>query len=122
MPKLTKGQFAFALLASSLFAFVCAQARSSDSKKANEELTRATETVQNLTSAPADKGVPKDVLQGATCLAVIPKLAKGAFVVGGEHGAGVATCLRRMETGVRRLRFRFPALAGDHKSAVRART
>src|SRR5215471_17109175 len=92
MPNLTKGKFAFALVASSLFAFACAQARSHDKTKANEELTRATETVQNITSAPADKGVPKDVLQGAKCVAVIPKLTKGAFVVGGEHGSGVATC------------------------------
>jgi lipid-binding SYLF domain-containing protein len=36
--------------------------------------------------------VPKDVLNGAKCVAVIPKLIKGAFVVGGEHGKGVATC------------------------------
>jgi len=92
MPNLTKGKFAFALVASSLVAFVCAQARSSDNTKANEELTRATETVQNITSAPADKGVPKDVLKDAKCVAVIPKLTKGAFVVGGEHGSGVATC------------------------------
>ena len=32
------------------------------------------------------------MLEGAKCVAVIPKLVKGAFVVGGEHGAGVATC------------------------------
>jgi lipid-binding SYLF domain-containing protein len=31
-------------------------------------------------------------LSGAKCVAVIPKLVKGAFVVGGEHGNGVATC------------------------------
>jgi len=59
---------------------------------ANTELQRATETVQNITSAPADKGVPNQVLEGAKCVAVIPKLVKGAFVVGGEHGKGVATC------------------------------
>lgn len=56
------------------------------------ELQRATETVQHITSAPADKGVPNQVLEGAKCVAVIPKLVKGAFVVGGEHGKGVATC------------------------------
>ncbi len=59
---------------------------------ADSELERATETVQHITSAAPDKGVPNDVLQGAKCVAVIPKLIKGAFVVGGEHGDGVATC------------------------------
>lgn len=90
--KFSKQKFAVTLLASCLGAYVCAQAQSDKSAKANDELTRATETVQNITSAPPDKGVPKEVLSGAKCVAVIPKLIKGAFVVGGEHGAGVASC------------------------------
>ena len=59
---------------------------------ADNELLRATETVQHMTSAAPDTGVPNTVLEGAKCVAVIPKLVKGAFVVGGEHGKGVATC------------------------------
>ena len=45
-----------------------------------------------MSSTAPDKGVPNDVLEKAKCVAVIPKLIKGAFVVGGEHGDGVATC------------------------------
>ncbi len=56
------------------------------------ELQRATETVEHMSSTAPDQGVPKEVLQGAKCVAVIPKLIKGAFVIGGEHGRGVATC------------------------------
>ncbi len=63
-----------------------------DNNSADSELQRATDTVQHITSADPDKGVPKDVLDHAKCVAVIPKLIKGAFVVGGEHGDGVATC------------------------------
>ena len=59
---------------------------------ADTELQRATETIQHLSSTAPDKGIPNEVLQGAKCVAVIPKLIKGAFVVGGEHGDGVATC------------------------------
>src|SRR5215469_18585440 len=44
-----------------------------------------------MSATAPDKGVPKQVLEGAKCVAVIPKLVKGAFVVGGEHGTGVAT-------------------------------
>jgi lipid-binding SYLF domain-containing protein len=61
------------------------------------ELQKATEVIQNLTSASPDQGIPNQVLEGAKCVAVIPKLVKGAFVVGGEHGTGVATC--RTSTG-----------------------
>ncbi len=63
-----------------------------DKPKGQTELQRATEIVQNMTSAAPDKGVPKEVFEGAKCVAVIPELIKGAFVVGGEHGTGVATC------------------------------
>jgi lipid-binding SYLF domain-containing protein len=64
---------------------------------ADNELQRATETVQHMTSAAPDTGIPNTVLEGAKCVAVIPKLVKGAFIVGGEHGKGVATC--RTESG-----------------------
>lgn len=69
-------------------------AQDKDTKNAEkhmDELQRATEVMQQITSAP-DSGVPDTVVQGAKCVAVIPKLVKGAFVVGGEHGRGVATC------------------------------
>ena len=56
------------------------------------ELEAATETVQRMSSAAGDEGIPNEALENAKCVAVIPKLVKGAFVVGGEHGTGVATC------------------------------
>lgn len=85
-------KFAIALLVCCFGAFTMAQAKSDKDSSNTTELQRATETVQNITTASPDKGVPKDVLEKAKCVAVIPKLIKGAFVVGGEHGNGVATC------------------------------
>jgi SH3 domain-containing YSC84-like protein 1 len=63
-----------------------------DNDKDDTELQRATEAIQHLTAAAPDQGVPDKVLHGAKCVAVIPRLIKGAFVIGGEHGKGVATC------------------------------
>src|ERR1043166_2842631 len=57
-----------------------------------ERLQRATDIVQHMTSSAPDNGVPNEVLEGAKCVAVIPRLKKGAFVLGAEHGRGVATC------------------------------
>lgn len=91
MPKL-KWKVMIAFVGFCLGSFLVAQAQDDKSTADSSELARATETVQHITTAPPDKGVPKNVLEGAKCVAVIPKLVKGAFVVGGEHGTGVATC------------------------------
>ena len=57
-----------------------------------DRLQQATAIVEHMTSNAPDQGVPNEVLESAKCVAVIPRLKKGAFVVGAEHGRGVATC------------------------------
>ncbi len=44
-----------------------------------------------LTSAP-DQGIPENVLAEAKCVAIVPDMVKGGFVIGAQHGRGVATC------------------------------
>jgi lipid-binding SYLF domain-containing protein len=39
-----------------------------------------------------DKGIPLAIASHATCIVVIPAFKKGAFVVGGAYGQGVASC------------------------------
>jgi lipid-binding SYLF domain-containing protein len=39
-----------------------------------------------------DRSIPMNILQQATCVAVVPGLKKAAFVVGGQYGQGVVTC------------------------------
>jgi lipid-binding SYLF domain-containing protein len=39
-----------------------------------------------------DKGVPEWVAAKAKCVAIVPGYKKGAFVVGGQYGQGLATC------------------------------
>lgn len=91
MPRLLNGTLAITLLF--FFTATALQyVQAKDEENANSQLRRATETVHNISSAASDKAVPQKVLDGAKCVAVIPKLIKGTFVVGGEHGAGVATC------------------------------
>jgi SH3 domain-containing YSC84-like protein 1 len=80
------------VLSLSLATLAWAAGSNDDNNSADTELQRATETIEHMSSTAPDKGIPKDVLDGAKCVAVIPKLIKGAFVVGGEHGDGIATC------------------------------
>jgi lipid-binding SYLF domain-containing protein len=53
--------------------------------------------VLNEIMATPDKGIPEEILSSAKCIAVVPSLIKGGFVVGGAHGRGMATC--RTEQG-----------------------
>ena len=39
-----------------------------------------------------DNTIPLNILQQATCVAVIPGLIKGAFILGAEYGQGVVSC------------------------------
>ncbi len=39
-----------------------------------------------------DSTVPMNILQQATCVAVVPGMLKGAFLVGAQYGQGVVTC------------------------------
>jgi len=56
-----------------------------------EKLQKAAKTLNEITAAP-DKGIPGEVFEGAKCVAVVPNLTKAGFIVGGQHGSGVATC------------------------------
>ena len=61
-----------------------------DNNAATTKVTQAAEIIQQMTTGKA--GIPDSVLAGAKCIAVIPHMIKGAFMVGGEHGSGLATC------------------------------
>jgi lipid-binding SYLF domain-containing protein len=39
-----------------------------------------------------DKGIPRDLLEKAKCVAIIPGEEKLAFIFGGNYGRGLATC------------------------------
>lgn len=66
------------------------------SEAASSRLQAAATVLDEIMATP-DKGIPSDILGSAKCVAVVPSLLKGGFVVGGSHGRGMATC--RIATG-----------------------
>lgn len=60
--------------------------------KVDTALNQATQTIQSLTGPQSSAGIPDAVLKDAKCVAVIPKMLKAGFMVGGQHGDGFATC------------------------------
>jgi SH3 domain-containing YSC84-like protein 1 len=60
------------------------------------KLADATAVYRELISA-RDKAIPKELLDHAKCIAVLPGVIKAAVGFGGRHGSGVMSC--RTETG-----------------------
>jgi len=69
---------------------------SSDREATEDRLDHAGKVIHEIMSAP-DRGIPEEVLEHARCIAVVPHMLKGGFVLGAENGRGVATC--RTENG-----------------------
>jgi lipid-binding SYLF domain-containing protein len=67
---------------------------SSGSNNVSDEVKRvqAAARVLDEIMATPDKGIPQDVFKSAKCVAVVPSMIKGGFIVGGRYGKGVATC------------------------------
>jgi lipid-binding SYLF domain-containing protein len=59
--------------------------------KAEERLQSAATVLSEIQSAP-DQGIPEDILGSAQCVAVVPSMLKGGFIVGARYGRGVASC------------------------------
>ena len=49
-------------------------------------------TVLDEIMAAPDKGIPEEVIGSAECIAIVPSLLKGGFIVGAAYGKGVVTC------------------------------
>ena len=59
--------------------------------KATKRLDDATAVLSRFTSDP-EHSIPSNVLANAKCVAIVPSLVKAGFIVGGQHGDGVASC------------------------------
>jgi lipid-binding SYLF domain-containing protein len=54
-------------------------------------IKEAAAVFEEIMSAP-DKGIPVDLIEKAHCLAIIPGVKKGGFIVGAQYGKGIMTC------------------------------
>src|SRR5947207_10081483 len=59
--------------------------------KAADRVQSAADVLNEIQSAP-DSGVPEEILGHAECVAVVPSMLKGGFIVGAKYGRGVASC------------------------------
>jgi lipid-binding SYLF domain-containing protein len=73
---------------------VSAVAQSQGQKNIEDEVgqsVKAARVFGEIMGTP-EKGIPKDLLEKAECVAVFPSVIKAGFIVGGRGGRGVASC------------------------------
>ena len=64
----------------------------------NDRVVRAAIVLKEITQAP-DKGIPQDLLDKSVCVAVIPGMIKGGFIIGANYGKGLMSCRINGGTG-----------------------
>jgi len=84
------------VLALSALVFGYDEKKEKDTNKAEDRIEAAGTVLDEIESAP-DTGIPEEVLASAECVAVVPSLLKGGFIVAARYGRGVASC--RTPTG-----------------------
>lgn len=76
-------------LSAAVSAGVAAQTRKlKDEAKQSEKAAKVFGEIMNT----PDKGIPRELLDSAECVAVFPSVIKAGFIVGGRGGRGVASC------------------------------
>jgi lipid-binding SYLF domain-containing protein len=75
----------------SIIAGLTAAATWAQEETPDKRLRHSADVLQEILAAP-DKGVPRDLLERARCVVVVPGLKKGAFVFGADYGRGFALC------------------------------
>ena len=66
--------------------------------EANKRLAAAQEVLKDAMNA-GDKSIPKDLIEKAHCVAIVPGLKKGGFIVGAQYGKGVLFCRKEVGGG-----------------------
>lgn len=80
-----------AMLAVCLLGLVTLTTFAAETNKSVDRVESAATVLNEIESAP-DKGIPENILGSADCVAVVPSMLKGGFIVGARYGRGVASC------------------------------
>jgi SH3 domain-containing YSC84-like protein 1 len=75
----------------SLCSFALAADDQPKESKATDRVQAAADVLNEIQSAP-DSGIPEEILSKSECVAVVPSMLKGGFIVGAKYGRGLASC------------------------------
>jgi lipid-binding SYLF domain-containing protein len=66
--------------------------------EAAQRLDAAAVVFSEVMAAP-DKGIPREMLEHAHCIVIVPDLKTGAFIIGGKYGKGILSCRSKVGPG-----------------------
>jgi lipid-binding SYLF domain-containing protein len=69
-----------------------------DHNESTKRLDDAAVVFSEVMSAP-DKGIPREMLEHAHCIVIVPDLKTAAFIVGGKYGKGYLSCRNKGGAG-----------------------
>lgn len=73
-----------------LFCTVVVPLFAADNEKEEDRVKESGQVLKEILDIPDD--IPKDLLDRAECIIVLPSVKKGAFGIGGSYGRGVMIC------------------------------
>lgn len=68
--------------------------RGPNTREGASQAQKSSKVLREIMGTP-DQGIPKDLLDKAECVMVVPQVLKVGFIVGGQRGRGVASCRTR---------------------------
>ena len=80
------------LIATSMAGMIWVSPLKADKIEDHEKRFRESAVVFGEIMRTPDKGIPRDLLDRAACIAVVPGLKRAGFIVGAKYGKGVLTC------------------------------
>jgi lipid-binding SYLF domain-containing protein len=78
-------------LVASLCSFAFAGDDQPKESKVTDRVQSAADVLNQIQAAP-DSGIPDNILSKSECVAVVPSMLKGGFIVGAKYGRGLASC------------------------------
>jgi SH3 domain-containing YSC84-like protein 1 len=79
------------MLIVSLYSLVALADDQPKPSKATDRVQAAADVLNEIQAAP-DSGIPAEILGRSECVAVVPSMLKGGFIVGAKYGRGLASC------------------------------
>jgi SH3 domain-containing YSC84-like protein 1 len=72
-------------------ALICAGSLFADKQEVVKRLNASAEVFNEIMQVD-DKAIPRELLEKAECIGIIPNLKKGGFIIGAKYGKGFLTC------------------------------